>query len=1472
MREHVAIGRQVLQGRIGACRGRRHTRQAPGRARVALLATLICLGMLALGASSAQALLVRTGGFGSEGVGAGQFGAASPTAVAVNESTGDVYVADSANARVEQFDSTGKFLAAFGWGVADGASTFETCTSSCQAGVAGSGAGQFANPTSIAVDNSGGASEGDVYVGDRTNNVVSKFSSSGSFLATINGSGTPRGSFAALVGVAVDQSGNLWTANDQSNVVDEFDDTGSYVSGSEFSDTYGDTVHIAVDSTTNAIYLVRGSGDAERWALNGTGETVVDGSATGKPGSVSALAVDPATGNLYAADSGGTHVTVFNPSNTQVDSFALGDSISAAGLAFYSTPGTLYVADPANSDVDTFGPPSPASPVVDSESASNVGNQNATVNALVNPFGLDTTCTFQYVDDTTFQSTGFTTATSVPCSPADLGTSFLDQAASANLTGLTLNTTYDFRVVATNADGTTDGNATTFTTLGPASIDSESASNVGSTTAELDTSINPLGNDTTCQLQYVDDTDFQSSGFTGGNVVTVSCTPQDLGAGNSDVSALADISGLTPNTLYDFRAVATNTLGTENGTATQFTTGPIASIDSESASNIGVQSAELDTSINPEGTDTTCQLQYVNDATFQVSGFTGSTVTTVGCTPADLGAGIGDVSASAQISGLQASTKYDFRAVATNSLGTVDGGATPFTTTPPVSVDSESVTNVTDTGATLKAQLNPNGLDTHYQFQYVTDANFQSSGYADATTVPHNAVDIGSGTSDQSATVDLTGLQPSTKYHFRATASNSAGAVNGNDQTFTTYASGLSTSLPDKRAYEMVTPANKDNGELYDRGGTIVGGNQASSDGNTLAYFSFNAFPGSQFDGSYYVANRGASSWASQNVAPPQSTELGLLCASLGPAVQAYTQDLSKWVLADGGALLGSCGSDLPPLVQGEPKGVQNLFVRNTNGTYQLVDVTPAGVTPANATFDAASVDLSHVVFDESAQLTPNAPSGADNLYEETGGAVRLVTVVGGTGVAGSLAGGSSGRSFHAVSDDGSKIFFTANGNLYVRENGTTTVQVDASQASGTGGGGQFLAATSTGSNVFFTDDASAGLTSDTAANSGANLYDYNTARGALTDLTPATKLGPDGQAQVDGLSGITGDGSFLYFVANGSLATGATSGQPNLYLLQNGTITFITTLSGGDGSDWSAGSLSARISSNGSFLAFTSTSSLTGFNNNGSPEIFLYDSGAKKVSCASCNPSGVPATAGAAIAGPEGGVIGGGSDYLQRFVSDSGQVFFNTTDALLPADTNGKSDVYEYESGQLHLISSGTSVDPSLYVDSSTSGNDVFFATSQQLVPQDTDGGVDVYDARVDGGFPASAPAPSCQGEGCKPPLSATPSAPVVASVTFFGPGNVKSARAARVAVLRETIKGTRITLHVKVPAKGRVSASGAGLRTVSRSVRGAGTYTLTVRLKPRAMTALKHKRKLKLTISVRYVPARGSASTATVKLTVEA
>jgi hypothetical protein len=663
------------------------------------------------------------------------------------------------------------------------------------------------------------------------------------------------------------------------------------------------------------------------------------------------------------------------------------------------------------------------------------------------------------------------------------------------------------------------------------------------------------------------------------------------------------------------------------------------------------------------------------------------------------------------------------------------------------------------------------------------------------------------------------------------------------------FRTGYSAHLSDCRAYELVTPPGSAEpiAPLYLAGFpySLPEGNaqvQAAIGGDGIAYMS--PFEGnSHSPGFDYLATRGSGGWSTQNVIPTQSVE-SQLCLNT-KVIAGWSSDLSKGILTDGytddySGIPPSeplCpGRDEPELVPGEPH-VGNLFVRDSEtASYQLVDVIPPGVTPHEAIFDGGSADMRHVVFSEAAQLTTNAPSGYQ-LYQWSAGKVYLVTILpGGTAVQGQLAEAipnadnpkvpptETGDFSHDVSYDGSRIFFQAGGNLYLRENGAQepigecgeparacTVQVDVAQGgSGLSGGGTFKWASTDGSKVFFIDESK--LTADSTAETGKpDLYEYDleaTAGHHLTDLT----VNAGEPANVQGVSGASDDGSYVYFVAEGVL-TGteensrhatAQSGHPNLYLRHAGATRFIATLNGesSDVCDWTAVCLTARISSNGEFIAFDSINSLTGYNNapaepldcsytlgvpyrEGAPciEIFRYSAAGGELSCASCSPSGAPATSSVTIRTPEvTPFFPAANRYLARNVSDSGRVFFDTAvsagigtpNALLPAAANGKGNVYEYDDAGLHLISSGTSSEASYFFDATSDGSNAFFITEQPLLPQDTNASYALYDARVGGGFPYTPPAAPCSGEACKGAATSVPVFSAPSSVTFSGVGNL--------------------------------------------------------------------------------------------------
>ena len=134
-------------------------------------------------------------------------------------------------------------------------------------------------------------------------------------------------------------------------------------------------------------------------------------------------------------------------------------------------------------------------------------------------------------------------------------------------------------------------------------------------------------------------------------------------------------------------------------------------------------------------------------------------------------------------------------------------------------------------------------------------------------------------------------------------------------------------------------------------------------------------------------------------------------------------------------------------MVPGEPVGYQNLLLReNATGAYRLVNAPPPGVTPADAHFQGASADLSHVVFSEKAPLAEGAPYGVEDLYEWDEGALRLLSGCRTARRHGSLAAAEGSQSTEAISADGSHILFDSGGDLYVAHRREAMVQVDKSQ------------------------------------------------------------------------------------------------------------------------------------------------------------------------------------------------------------------------------------------------------------------------------------------------------------------------------------------------------------------------------------------------------------------------------------------
>lgn len=616
--------------------------------------------------------------------------------------------------------------------------------------------------------------------------------------------------------------------------------------------------------------------------------------------------------------------------------------------------------------------------------------------------------------------------------------------------------------------------------------------------------------------------------------------------------------------------------------------------------------------------------------------------------------------------------------------------------------------------------------------------------------------------------------------------------------------SGASGNLPDCRAYEQVTPIDKDG--HGPAGG--VDSVQAALQGERITFPVPTSLPGGEGATStlpQYLAIRSPDLWPTQGL--QLRTQAGQQARPEG-----WSEDLSQVVL------LGPCPN-------AESQNSCSYLRNTTSGSLQLI--APAAVTVADFTPDG-----SHLLFETSTQLLPNAAAGKVNLYQWDAATERLslAGVLPGPGegapAGGSFAGpnawltgnaneGGATASYYTqdtISSDGRVVFFTAGetAQLYARENGQRTVSVP---------GGHFDAATPGGTAVIVDD--------------GSILSEYDVGREQSTALTPSN-------SGIQGVLGTSSDGNSVYFAANAVLATNAGAngshaavgsctigpsggeGGCNIYLWRRGVpLTFVAASNaffGSEGADEHLDSQdwypsprgkefgtpfekTARVTPDGQTLLFASRAQQTTYVNHKIRELYLYDAKSGLVSCVSCRPDGAMPASDVTLQSitPSFGAGIGPALTLTRNLADNGdRVFFETSDPLLPQDTNGVQDVYEWEregaggssgcqrassgfsessGGCLFLLSTGRSPQPSFFADASLSGDDAFLFTDQPLVGQDADQLRDLYDARVNGGLPAqntSATFP-CAGEAvCRGAVSQPVTFGTPPSASLTGTGNL--------------------------------------------------------------------------------------------------
>ena len=1374
------------------------------------LAVLSVLGLLlAVASDTTQAAEpVKVAGPGN---GAGRV--EGPVGVAVDESGGQLYVADSQNWRIDKFGAAGNFLLAWGWGVADQQPEAERCgpevghpkcfdntVASAQANLA-TAPGSVA-PAAVAVDPSG-----DVYVAESSRRRISKFTPTGEFLwmagKNVNLSGTTQVEmdictaldaaegdecgagqngagagefFTSPSALDTDSSGDAWVL-DGARVV-ELGPEGAYLSQAAIPGGVSPT-GLALDSSAEALYTIKpGVKEEQKLELSGMTNNVSKFKLGNLPPSCASTNTTSITyttglialeGRIRTALSevcgAGIEPLIFTTDVVEVKFGGPFESQNVGQLTCTVTtaPGTCTpstLQDGAGPVVLKLHPE--GTPVT---ALSETGTLDAT--GKPQALGLDAADNLYVGDSTTpYRIKRYNPAGELK---SQFATGQLIGSPEANALAID-----EARGALFSASSRSEANSAVqrfaLPPEGPL-IEDESTTDLLPTTVTLQAKLNPEGHPTTYKFLWGEGSSFDHESVEHS-------LPGSAFAGEAAIPA--ELEGLLPETEYGFRLQATNSNGTAEGEAVFFTTPPAVKVDAQWASDVSAADATLRAELDPLGVPAKWWLEYGTGASL------GSHTA-----PEDLGEGIGDVEVAQTLTGLSAATAYSYRFAAKDERDGVPyvvHGPTQTFTTPVTALgfqlpDERAWEQVTPLHKGLgRVAARPSG---------VTQAAEGGSALTYTTLNPVGEDAEGNRT-----------LDPLSSLARRGAGGWSSQELSPPEETASPVALGSEFRL---LSADLCRAAVEPYGQRAKRP-------------TLLSAWASERTP-------YLRENCGASpTWTPLVVGCPAAPE------PCPPLVEAH--------------------ANVPPGTEFGGEAEEQLYV------FRM----PVRLNGANP-------NLSDVVVRSSVPLTGDSEGVLGGLYEwsQAGGSLELVSRLpageGGKAREGMLGwneGLGAEALLGAVSANGRYVYWSDEQNtptaLYVRDTvAGETVRLDSVQPGVVGTGAdapRFMGASADGSTAFFTDTRE--LTADSGASKGKrDLYACELVREGGEDHCELSDLTPESggeAADVQGIvSGIGEAGEDVYFVANGALVPGASAGDCtappspeatcNLYLAQleggEWSLRFVAELSNLDGPDWGVGLVSgegeaylvAGASPDGRYLAFMSRRPLSGYDNRDAAsgeadeEVFRYDAQADRTECVSCNPAGgrprgargraegqFPPTdphgiwTGSWLAGalPYTSYTQGAAEgpiHQPRRVLNDGRTYFNAFDSLVPADSNGTSDAYQYEphgtgscsassggaataqalggGGCVSLLSSGTSERESSLLDVSASGNDAFVFTDSPLSVLDEDPDYDIYDARVGGSAASRELHPECLGEACQPAARA-PDDQTPASAAFQGPGNV--------------------------------------------------------------------------------------------------
>lgn len=604
--------------------------------KVTLAAFIACVAMTFLVASPAQATFGEFAAAGEISVGGGEV----DEGIAVDESTGDVYVYDS-EGTIFKYDANGDPVDFSGLGTNE------------ITGLGRHGSGE----TELAVDNSSGPAKGDLYMAipdiEDESGEVAIFSPGGEPIGKLTKmAGRPWGE---VCGVAVDGSGNVYVGL-YPRTVGMYTPAGNPVNNGDYVGAnvdFNEVCQVAADHD-GRIYAGEWTPDREHSnvvrleGIQANGTQVLFGNSNG-----TVAAANDSGDEVFVSDRG--EIRQYNPTGGLLSAF--GDGNVYYALAFNAKTGTLYTYDRLNHKkieiwqgfvlprVDTLG------------SSALTSTGDATLNGSIDPEGVTVeSCFFQYGLTTSYGSV-------TSCAQAMPLTGVSALSVSVALTDLTLNHTYHYRLSTTDSRSEVNGADQTFSILVRPSVEDQqpSVSDVTRSTARLEGVVDPQEGETSYRFEYGPTEEY-------GNA-TPPLHTEDLVSG--DVPFEQQVAGLIPGLTYHYRVVATNVAGTTYGADHTFMSGEPAppSATTDATMEIEQNTATITGLVTTNGLPTSYGFEIATNTDY-------GPPTGLGY----VGAGLSGAPVSLRLTGLQPGTTYHYRVTASNVDGTVYGADATFTT------------------------------------------------------------------------------------------------------------------------------------------------------------------------------------------------------------------------------------------------------------------------------------------------------------------------------------------------------------------------------------------------------------------------------------------------------------------------------------------------------------------------------------------------------------------------------------------------------------------------------------------------------------------------------------------------------------------------------------------------------------------------------------------------------------------------